>query len=310
MIREGLLRCNIGLRRSVPLFVAVAVAALSVGWGFQAHKTISGTACEIVPVEIRPFFQANKEWIIAHSGDPDLRAQKRLPDGQRVYPEEPWRHFIDLDELDDPPFQNIPYTSDEAVRRFGRTRLDKAGTVPYVIQDLERRLEESFKHKDWPRAVRLAAWLAHYVADAHMPLHTTKNHDGQETGNDGIHKRFELEMVDRFPEFGRLTASPAFGVRYVRDIPAFVFSFTLSSYRYISKLLKADNVARQTDPSYGERYYSALRDASAGHIAQQRMTDAAHAIASLWYTAWVDAGSPKLPDIAVPQPPDDKLPWE
>jgi hypothetical protein len=153
--------------------------------------------------------------------------------------------------------------------------------------------------------VRLAAWLGHYAADAHMPLHTTKNYDGKETGNDGIHKRFEVEMVDRFPEFERLTASPGRPVQYVHNIPEFVFTFVLSSYRCVPQLFHADNIARQADPDFGDRYYHELRDASAGKLAMQRMTDAAHNIASLWYTAWVDAGKPPLPKEQLAQPPDE-----
>jgi hypothetical protein len=252
---------------------------------------------------------SNKDYIVQHSGDPDRWAAKG-PDGKRLHPEEPPRHFIDLDELQPPPFDDFPRTYNKAARKFGRQRLDKAGTVPYRIQDLEKRLTEAFERKDWARAVRLAAWLGHYVADAHMPLHTTKNYDGQETGNDGIHKRFEVDMVDRFPEFEHLTASPAQPVKYVKDIPEFVFIFTLASYHCIPKLLRADNVAREADPEFGDRYLLALRDASAGRMAMQRMTDSACDIASLWYTAWVNAGKPALPDTAVPEPPDAETPME
>jgi hypothetical protein len=279
-------------------------------WSFRAHETINGTACDLVPAEASPFFQANKDYIVRHSGDPDLWAQGKLPDGRRVSPEEPPRHFIDLDELDEPPFEKIPQLYEEAVRQFGRDRLNGAGTVPYRIQDLTRRLTAAFERKDWSRAVRLASWLGHYTADAHMPLHTTKNYDGKETGNDGIHKRFEVEMIDRFPEFTTLTASPARPVRYVRNVPAFVFAFTLSSYRYVSKLLQADDVARQADPNLGDRYFRELHDASAGRLAMQRMTDSAYDLAALWYTAWVDAGKPRLPDTPAPQLSDDATPRE
>ncbi len=287
----------------VLLLASFLTPALCLAWGFQAHQTINSTACDLTPPQARAFFLANRDPIVAHAGDPDQWAAKR-PDGTRLDPAEPPRHFMDLDELAEPPFENIPFTYDEAARRFGRDRLNKVGTVPYRIQDLHRRMERAFKEKDWARVVRLAAWLGHYVADAHMPLHTTKNYDGKETGNDGIHRRFEVDMVDRFSEFQRLSASPALSVRHVKDVPDFVFAFTLASYRYIPKLFQADDIARKTDPNLADRYYQALRDASAGHIAMQRMTDAAHALASLWYTAWVDAGKPELPQGVVEMPAD------
>ena len=300
-----MLRSSRHIRAKIIILLLCLCPALCLGWGYRAHETIAGAACDLVPAEARPFFQANKEYIVRHANDPDLWAQAKRTDGSRANPEEPPRHFIDLDDLEDPPFEDIPYTYDEAARQFGRDRLKKAGTVPYRIQDLTRRLTEAFEGKDWGRSVRLASWLGHYVADAHMPLHTTRNYDGKETGNDGIHKRFEVDMIDQFPEFTILAASPAQPVRYVRNVPSFVFAFTLASYRYIPRLLQADDVARRADPSLGERYYRELRDASAGRLAMQRMTDSACDIASLWYTAWVNAEKPPLPDTPASQLSDD-----
>jgi hypothetical protein len=40
------------------------------------------------------------------------------------------------------------------------------------------------------------------------------------------------------------------------------------------------------------------------------MTDSAYDIATLWYTAWVDAGKPRLPDTPAPQLSDDATPRE
>ena len=49
--------------------------------------------------------------------------------------------------------------------------------------------------------------LAHYIQDAHQPLHATNNYDGQLTGNNGIHARFETALFERFQS--RLTIRPA-----------------------------------------------------------------------------------------------------
>ena len=42
-----------------------------------------------------------------------------------------------------------------------------------------------------------AAILAHYVADGHVPLHAVVNYDGQLTGQQGLHSRWEAELFER-----------------------------------------------------------------------------------------------------------------
>ena len=39
--------------------------------------------------------------------------------------------------------------------------------------------------------VLFAAVASHYIQDAHQPFHATNNFNGQLTGNDGLHARFE-----------------------------------------------------------------------------------------------------------------------
>jgi hypothetical protein len=40
---------------------------------------------------------------------------------------------------------------------------------------------QAFKEKRKSEILFIAADLGHYIADAHMPLHTSDNHDGQLT---------------------------------------------------------------------------------------------------------------------------------
>jgi hypothetical protein len=49
---------------------------------------------------------------------------------------------------------------------------------------------------DLPTARVTAGHLAHYAADATMPLHSTENYDGQLTDQRGIHHRVEAQLVD------------------------------------------------------------------------------------------------------------------
>ena len=47
------------------------------------------------------------------------------------------------------------------------------------------RLTRAFKEKNLTRILRLSADIGHYIADAHVPLHTTENYDGQLTDQHG-----------------------------------------------------------------------------------------------------------------------------
>jgi hypothetical protein len=53
--------------------------------------------------------------------------------------------------------------------------------VTWHIQDMMEKLTQAFKEKRKSEILFIAADLGHYIADAHMPLHTSDNHDGQLT---------------------------------------------------------------------------------------------------------------------------------
>ncbi len=58
------------------------------------------------------------------------------------------------------------------------------------------RLTTAFKNKDPAKILKLSAELGHYIADFHVPLHASSNHNGQYTNQKGIHGFWE----SRIPE--------------------------------------------------------------------------------------------------------------
>ena len=48
-----------------------------------------------------------------------------------------------------------------------------------------QKLTGAFKEKDQIKILRYSAEIGHYIADAHVPLHTSSNHNGQLTGQPG-----------------------------------------------------------------------------------------------------------------------------
>ena len=57
-----------------------------------------------------------------------------------------------------------------------------------------------------------------YCADAHVPFHATLNHDGQLTGQWGIHSRFESELFERYQAKLTVAPRPVTPVASVREL--------------------------------------------------------------------------------------------
>lgn len=84
----------------------------------------------------------------------------------------------------------------DAVAKYTEDTLQTYGIVPWHINTMMYRLTDAFKTKNVERILYLSAGLGHYVGDAHVPLHTTENYNGQLTGQRGIHGFWE----SRIPE--------------------------------------------------------------------------------------------------------------
>ena len=59
-------------------------------WGFETHKFIVSRAIDLLPDAIKPFYEANRVFVVEHAIDPDLWRTAGFTD-------EPPRHFVDLD---------------------------------------------------------------------------------------------------------------------------------------------------------------------------------------------------------------------
>jgi hypothetical protein len=136
----------------------------------------------------------------------------------------------------------------------------------------------------------LAAILAHYVEDGHVPFHAVRNYDGQLTDQRGVHSRFEtVLMLDHWASFAQRPVV----VTPVDDIRAFMFDTLVESAALTATVLDADRQAAGPDKVYDARYYERFR-AAAGTIAEKRLSDSVDAVVSAITAAWREAGSPVL----------------
>jgi len=72
------------------------------------------------------------------------------------------------------------------------------GILPWAILKTADSLPSCFENNDMHKAMLLAADLGHYIGDSHMPLHITRNYNGQYTGQYGVHSRYESNMIGTF----------------------------------------------------------------------------------------------------------------
>jgi hypothetical protein len=138
--------------------------------------------------------------------------------------------------------------------------------------------------------ILFAAVASHYIQDAHQPLHASNNYDGQLTGNEGVHSRFERELVERYRS--TLTISPAVPTPITNPREA-AFSALLSSYKLVPLVLQADTEARDGKTAYDDDYYNRFFT-RIRPVLEQRLSDSVTATAALIVGAWDRAGRPSL----------------
>ena len=286
----------------IPLVIITTILLLStssvLSWGFWAHKEINRYAVQTLPAEMQQFFRQYADTIVAHSIDPDVR---RSSD-----PNEAPTHFIDIDRYGKYPFGELPRPFDEALRKFGKATIDSNGTVPWRIVEFTQKLTEAMRRRDTAQVLFYSSNLGHYVADAHVPLHASENYDGQLSGQRGIHSRWESLIPEKFGSEYKLRTQ---SVEYIKDPLKTAFNVVLESVVLVDSVLALDNEARREIPTselsrvvqrrgrdaveYTDKYFE-LYNKKLNGMVERRMNDAIRRVASFWYTAWVDAGKPKL----------------
>ena len=115
-----------------------------------------------------------------------------------------------------------------------------------------------------------SAVLCHYVSDGHVPLHANKNYDGQLSGQNGAHSRFESELFERYT--AQLSVSPR-PQPPVTDPRGEMFRVLLDSYRLAEPVLAADRAAARGRDFYDDGFFAAFKP-DAFPIVDQRIADA------------------------------------
>jgi len=267
--------------------VAVVLCALTstcAAWEPTGHTLVTEHALQLVPKEMKPFYDANSRYIAAFCTAPD--------DWRQTHKEIGPEHFIDLDLLSKPPFADLIVDRTTAEQRFGKEELLKAGILPWAIEETYNKLVKAMRAGDSVQIALQSAVLAHYIADAHVPLHDCKDYDGRTEGEKGIHFRWEqtLLLIELKPAMVN-ACKPA----QVGPILKSAFEWCIESYGKCDAIFAADDAARKIDPVMGYRYYQSMWD-STGDIMIGQLDHASERLAGAWISAWNEAGKPKLSD--------------
>ncbi|MGD0128141.1 MAG: hypothetical protein ABSF46_22490 [Terriglobia bacterium] len=252
-------------------------------WGPTGHSLVNNWAVQTLPSEMRAFFDANRQYLVEHADDPDVWMKKDRYERKR--------HYIYLDKYGIFPFLEVPHSFKQAVQNYGSGRVNRDGVLPWQVGESSLRLTEAFKSRNWDRVKLAAAVLAHYVADAHDPLHLTRNFDGQLTRQTGLDDRFEVRLLDRYSRFFILHPEDAVKIE---DPTEYAFQACLEAYTSLDSVILADMRARERLPDYTDEYFDRFYS-QIGATVMRAINDSAHDAGSYWYTAWLNAGKPSLP---------------
>ncbi|MFM6976170.1 MAG: zinc dependent phospholipase C family protein [Sphingobacteriaceae bacterium] len=275
-----------------------AIVFICSSWGFFAHQKINRLAVFTLPKGMIWFYKNHINFITEHAVDPDKR---RYADSLEAP-----RHFLDADRYGDYPFEVLPEKWKDAVAKFGEDSLEANGTVPWVIERNYYLLVKAFKERDSLKILHFSADLGHYIGDAHVPLHTTENYNGQMTGQTGIHGFWESRLPELFSSQYDFLVGRA---QYIENPLKKAWEIVSNTYTYKDSVLLIEarlNAQFPSDRKYGfsqrngqvirqyaEDYAKAYHEALNGMVERQ-MRAAILNIGSYWYSAWVDAGQPDL----------------
>ena len=267
-------------------------------WGFEAHRsswTARSRCCQRNFVHCSRYRATLVERVV----DPDTWRTVG-------FTEEGKNHFLNLDwqGYGPYPFEALPRDFAVAVDKFGQARIDANGTLPWRVEEFHGRLRRAFESYG-RRGVSgrfdvffFSAVMSHYVADAHVPFHAVVNHDGQLTGQRGIHARFESSLFERYR--GRFVIAST-AIQPIRDPRDLMFDVLTEGTTLVPGILQADLDAIGTRDTYDDDYFGALFVANR-RVLERRLSESIARTAAMIAGAWDAAGRPAVPANPLPLP--------
>ncbi|MEH6308134.1 zinc dependent phospholipase C family protein [Olivibacter sp. CPCC 100613] len=289
------------MNRNLLFLLASLTLFFLCSWGFYAHKEINRLAVFTLPGQLAPLYKKHLLYLSEHAVDADKRRYANEYEAAR--------HYIDIDAYGSHPFDSLPKYWSEAVSKYSEDTLNSRGIVPWQINRTYRLLTSAFSNRELSKILRYSADLGHYIADAHVPLHTTHNYNGQFTNQVGIHAFWESRLPELFAKRYNFIVGRA---QYITDPLEEAWKIVQESFALVDSVLRLESTLNRQHPPetkytyenrsrtlervYTRSYSTAYHQLLNGMVEKQ-MRKSVLATGSFWYSAWVDAGQPKVDDL-------------
>ncbi|MBP6214888.1 MAG: S1/P1 Nuclease [Chitinophagaceae bacterium] len=291
------------MKKIITSFLFLSLSLNCFCWGFYAHRKINHYAVFLLPPEMMVLYKPHIDFLAEHAVDPDKR--------RYAVPEESPRHYIDIDHYGNYPYDALPRKWSDAVAKYSEDTLNQYGIVPWWLQTMLFRLTDAFKEKNQAKILKYSAEIGHYISDSHVPLHACSNHNGQYTDQKGIHGFWESRIPELLAEkewdffIGK--------AEYIKNPADFIWTRVLESAAAADTVLKFEKQLTKKYPgdqkyAYEDRNGTIIRQYSSSFsiaynnqmkgMVERRMRQSIYAVASFWYTAWVNAGQPNLTQLS------------
>lgn len=181
------------LKKITSVFLILFSSHLVYGWGAKGHQVVAYVGGNLT-TDGQAFWQANLEPLRQLTTVPDrLWKTPATKDGEAN------NHWFQVDAYYQPEDYNqiirFPSSYSDAVTKYTQSVISINGTAPWRIRQLYQMAFYSFTQNDMKSALEYVGVMTHYIGDLSQPLHVTENHDGQQTGNKGIHSYFETTII-------------------------------------------------------------------------------------------------------------------
>ena len=274
------------MRVSALFFFFILATTTGLAWGPAGHEWVTERALDSLNGRFEILQNRHRAALVGRAMSADYRKDKD--------PEETSRHFVDMKRYGRDLFMDPETDLDRLVLQFGRQATQQDGTGPWSAEITFDRLLDAFRRRDLEAILLYSSDLSHYVADLHQSLHTTENFNGQLTGQMDIHARFESDLLNRYQS--RISFHQVDPTN-LGPVLSELFDLVLESHREVETLLRADDRIvselaldckayrrRGEGRNYPDFYFERMFD-EVGDLLEERLNQAAHRVASLWWMA-------------------------
>ncbi len=261
---------KVSMRAMVVIF-AITILTVnfpqSQAWSYSVHEEVASRAIEIMPNDWKDFLKQNLAEIKDASVYPD-----EIKDSD---PTEGPRHYDDSDILHQD--LNVSSSSNDY----------SLGVVSWAADNFSKLLTTAIRERNGNDIVFYFGALSHYLADANQPFHATSNFDGQKTGNDGIHSRFETVLPNKYWDeiLANVNTSQP---KYIDSTYNATKEAIRTGLELVPKILEADNIAK-TSEDYWATFYNLTKD-----IMIARISSSVQLVVDVWYSSIVKANATSM----------------